>query len=72
LVLLTKSPCVAELQNSEVELTWQATIRGRLGYVNGPWLIYGTGGVAFAHVNRVSPMARLNGGPFLLTAYRYA
>jgi len=37
-------------RNSEVELTWQATIRGRLGYVNGPWLIYGTGGVAFAHV----------------------
>ena len=37
-------------RNSEVTLTWQATIRGRLGYVNGPWLLYGTGGVAFAHV----------------------
>jgi len=37
-------------RNSEVKLTWQATIRGRLGFVNGPWLLYGTGGVAFAHV----------------------
>lgn len=35
---------------SEVKLGWQATIRGRLGYVQGPWLLYGTGGVAFAHV----------------------
>jgi outer membrane immunogenic protein len=34
---------------SEVKLTWQATFRGRLGVVNGPWLFYGTGGVAFIH-----------------------
>jgi opacity protein-like surface antigen len=33
----------------ELELTWQATIRGRLGVVNGPWLFYGTAGVAFIH-----------------------
>jgi opacity protein-like surface antigen len=32
---------------SEAELTWQATFRGRLGVVSGPWLFYGTGGVAF-------------------------
>ncbi len=38
-------------RTSEAKLTWQATIRGRLGYVNGPWLFYGTGGVAFAHVH---------------------
>jgi opacity protein-like surface antigen len=36
-------------RSSEVELTWQATIRGRLGVVDGPWLVYGTGGVAFIH-----------------------
>jgi outer membrane immunogenic protein len=35
---------------SEVELTWQATFRGRLGVVNGQWLLYGTGGVAFARI----------------------
>jgi opacity protein-like surface antigen len=32
---------------SELKLGWQATIRGRLGVVNGPWLFYATGGVAF-------------------------
>jgi outer membrane immunogenic protein len=32
---------------SEFKLTWQATVRGRLGVVNGPWLFYATGGVAF-------------------------
>ena len=32
---------------SELTLTWQATIRGQLGVVNGPWLFYGTAGVAF-------------------------
>jgi opacity protein-like surface antigen len=35
---------------SEAKLQWQATLRGRLGVVNGPWLFYGTGGVAFARV----------------------
>src|SRR4029079_2545036 len=36
---------------SEAKLTWQATIRGRIGVVNGPWLFYGTGGAAFTHIN---------------------
>jgi outer membrane autotransporter protein len=35
---------------SEAKLTWQATIRGRLGVVNGPWLFYGTVGAAFARL----------------------
>jgi outer membrane immunogenic protein len=36
-------------RSSVVELTWQATLRGRLGYISGPWMLYGTGGVAFIH-----------------------
>jgi opacity protein-like surface antigen len=36
---------------SQTRLNWQSTIRGRLGVVNGPWLFYGTGGVAFTRVN---------------------
>jgi outer membrane immunogenic protein len=32
--------------NSEAKLTWQATLRGRAGYVNGPWLFYLTAGGA--------------------------
>lgn len=37
-------------RTSIVKLGWQGTIRGRIGYVSGPWLFYGTGGVAFIHV----------------------
>ena len=37
------------------ELTWLATIRGRLGYAWGPTMIYATGGVAFGGIkNSVS------------------
>jgi opacity protein-like surface antigen len=32
---------------STLTLMWQATIRGRLGVVSGPWHFFGTGGVAF-------------------------
>lgn len=48
--ILLVPPTDGLIFTSEAKLTWQATIRGRLGVTNGPWLFYGTGGVAFAHV----------------------
>lgn len=33
--------------NSELELEWQGTIRGRVGFVTGNMLFFATGGVAF-------------------------
>jgi outer membrane immunogenic protein len=51
---------------SEVKLGWQATIRGRLGYVQGPWLVYATGGVAFARAEW-SEAATLTTIPPILT-----
>ena len=33
------------------EINWFSTVRGRLGIATGPWLIYGTGGVAFADID---------------------
>ncbi|WP_245434234.1 outer membrane protein [Pseudolabrys taiwanensis] len=33
--------------NGESKIPWFATVRGRLGYVTGPWLIYATGGAAW-------------------------
>lgn len=33
--------------STEGRIPWFATLRGRLGYVNGPWLIYATGGGAW-------------------------
>jgi outer membrane immunogenic protein len=32
------------------ETDWSASIRGRVGYVAGPWLLYATGGASFLHV----------------------
>jgi opacity protein-like surface antigen len=48
--ILTVNPLDGFSFVSNVQLTWQATIRGRIGVVNGPWLFYGTGGAAFARV----------------------
>lgn len=31
------------------ELDWLGTVRGRLGFVSGNWLLYGTGGLAYGH-----------------------
>jgi outer membrane immunogenic protein len=36
---------------SRTDIDWFSTVRGRLGFASGPWLFYGTGGVAFADVN---------------------
>jgi outer membrane immunogenic protein len=33
------------------EIPWLATLRGRLGYAQGPWLFYVTGGAAWAKYN---------------------
>jgi outer membrane immunogenic protein len=45
---------------------WQASIRGRLGYAWDRWLLYATGGVAFADVKAaVSLVPTANAGPFV-------
>jgi len=35
------------VQNASLELGWQATLRGRVGVTQGPWLFFATGGIAF-------------------------
>jgi outer membrane immunogenic protein len=32
------------------DMDWFGTVRGRLGWVSGQWLFYGTGGLAYGHV----------------------
>jgi outer membrane immunogenic protein len=40
--------------NAATDIDWFSTVRGRVGIAAGPWLLYGTGGVAFADIsNRV-------------------
>lgn len=37
------------------DMNWFSTVRGRLGFASGPWLLYATGGLAIADVdNRVT------------------
>lgn len=35
----------------ETDVSWYATVRGRLGYTHNRFLVYGTGGLAIANVN---------------------
>lgn len=35
----------------QTKVNWLASVRGRLGYASPTWLLYGTGGVAFADMN---------------------
>jgi outer membrane immunogenic protein len=47
-----------------VNCHWLSTTRGRLGFAYGPWLIYGTGGLAVAHVGYNDNFLGLHGvGP---------
>ena len=40
--------------NTTTDIDWFSTVRGRVGIAAGPWLLYGTGGVALADIsNRV-------------------
>lgn len=32
------------------DMDWFGTVRARFGYTQGPWLFYGTGGLAYGHV----------------------
>jgi outer membrane immunogenic protein len=43
-VLIT--PPVTYTLTQRVSTDWVWTLRGRLGYVSGPWMFYGTGGMA--------------------------
>ena len=50
-------------RTSTVELGWQASVRGRLGWISGPFLFYGTGGVAFTRAEWNETWVDLGGGP---------
>lgn len=50
------------------KLNWFGTVRGRVGYVAGPALIYATGGLAYGEVERIANLDGFNTiptwGPF--------
>ena len=38
-------------RTATLEIGWQASVRARVGWIAGPFLFYGTGGVAFSHAD---------------------
>ena len=43
--------CVAPVRTSvSQDMDWFGTVRARLGYAGGPWLVYATGGLAYGRV----------------------
>lgn len=40
-------------------IDWYGTLRGRLGVASGPWLLYGTGGLAYGNVGLSSSLSGL-------------
>jgi outer membrane immunogenic protein len=54
------------------KLPWIATARGRLGWTNGPGLVYVTGGAAFARVETSITESDLNGAPLVLRSFDFS
>lgn len=50
---------------------WFATVRGRVGWTNGPGLIYVTGGAAFTEVKTSISQSDFNGIPLVLNAFDF-
>jgi outer membrane immunogenic protein len=55
--------------SASVENTWDASVRGRLGYLVAPnILLYGTGGVAWQHIESTGTCSQFLTSPFCNTA----
>ena len=44
-------PPPGDLAATSSQVDWYGTVRGRLGWANGPLLLYATGGLAYGHVS---------------------
>ncbi len=51
--------------NTNADIDWFGTVRGRFGWASGPVLFYGTGGLAYGHVELNSSIASPVGPRFL-------
>ena len=45
------TPCTGDFATTNSKIDWYGTFRGRAGWVAGNFLIYGTGGLAYGHVD---------------------
>lgn len=49
------------LLSSSASLDWAGSLRGRLGYTQGSWMVYGTGGLAFADLETQATLSTPGG-----------
>ncbi len=61
---LLGSDGLTAINRSEVEANWQGTIRARLGYESGRWLLYGTAGIAFMSLDWSDSITTSNANTF--------
>jgi outer membrane immunogenic protein len=45
------NPCPGDIANTSAKVDWYGTFRGRAGWASGNVLFYGTGGLAYGHVD---------------------
>jgi outer membrane immunogenic protein len=64
LVLLNPLSASA-VANANANIDWYGTVRGRVGWTQGPWLFYGTGGLAYGHADLSSS---ITGAPLALSS----
>jgi opacity protein-like surface antigen len=49
--LTSATPCAGDATNTSAKIDWYGTVRGRAGWASGNFLFYGTGGLAYGHVD---------------------
>src|ERR1039457_348946 len=45
------NPCTGDFATTNSKIDWYGTFRGRVGWVSGNFHFYGTGGLAYGHVD---------------------
>src|ERR1039458_8799240 len=49
--LTSLNPCAGDAASTSAKIDWYGTVRGRAGWASGKVLFYGTGGLAYGHVD---------------------
>jgi outer membrane immunogenic protein len=52
-------PAPNSFAQTSATINWYGTLRGRIGWAQGPWLLYGTGGLAYGEVGLSSAFGTL-------------
>jgi outer membrane immunogenic protein len=62
------NPPITYTLNQQVKTDWMVTLRPRVGYVFGPWLVYGTAGLAWSELKYRADLTDTRSAADALTA----